>query len=117
MSKILAFLSPITKYLGMIGMLGALLFGAWSAHIYYSEKIAATELAYNQRLVRYSEQLISLDRDYSIKLSKYKNQLIVTQRKVHEEVTKPDYSCLIPDDGIKLLNDAINATKGRDSIK
>lgn len=117
MSKILTFLSPITRYLGIIGMVVALLFGAWTAHNYYTAKIVATELAYNQRLVRYTEQLINLDRNYMVEITKYKNTLKVTQRKLHEEVLKPDYSCPIPDAGIQLLNRALGATGGRDSIK
>ena len=109
--RFIAFLAPFSRYLMIIGLLGAVAFGGWTMRNYYVAKIKSTELAYNQRLFRYNEQLINLDKEYVTKLKKVQGELVITQRKLHEEVTKPEYSCPIPDAGIKLLNDAIGASK------
>lgn len=96
----------------MLGLVGALLSGAYASHLYYTAQIANITLDNNKALLAYSNRVIELDLKYNNDINKYRsaNKLIIKGLK--DELAKKDYSCPIPDDGKRLLNSAIEAANG-----
>ncbi len=111
-SKLLAFIAPWSKYLWILGLVGALLSGVYITHNYYKLQIASIKLDNNKALLAYSNRVIELDLKYNQKLQSYlqSNKSIIKGLK--DELAKKDYSCPIPDDGKRLLNSAIEAANG-----
>lgn len=109
-TKLLLKLSPLTKYLTIAGLVGAFLFGIYVSHLYYNDKINDINLSFNKAQLAYVNRIIEADNEYVDKMTKYRHVMETRLQELHNELSKPDYQCPIPDDGIKLLNDAIKGT-------
>lgn len=117
MQKILLFLSPISKYLSVIVMIGAFAAGIGITRIYYLGIIDKQEAELAGKARDYLSKVIELDRQYVLKYDAINNKLAVTQRLLNEELKKPVYKCPIPIDGSRLLNNAINSRKDHQPVK
>jgi hypothetical protein len=116
-TKLLAYISPFTKYLYLAGLVGAFVCGLGLAKMYYTGEIAKDERAQLAQTTRYLERVMELDAAYAEKIKDINKRLVVTQEILNEELAKEQYACPIPADGIRLLNDALNANKPSDSRK
>lgn len=109
MSKFLLWVTPFTKYLTIIGMIGAFAFGIGITRTYYLGLINKQNADLAQKNSEYLSKVIELDQQYVVKMDKLKKELTVTQKALKDETQKPAYSCPIPDAGIGLLNNALNS--------
>ena len=110
-TKLLALISPLTKYIYLIALVGAFIAGVGVTRLYYTGEIKENETAVLAQTNRYLERIMDLDKAYSDKIKRINKELVVTQEILRNELAKPEYSCPIPADGIGLLNDAIKANK------
>lgn len=117
MIKFFKWLSPITKYLTLVGMIGAFVFGIGVTRTYYLGIINKQDAALAQKHSEYLSKVIDLDQQYVIKMDKLKKELTVTQKALKDETKKPAYSCPIPDAGIGLLNSALNSKQSSNNRK
>ena len=115
--KLLGFVSPLTKYIYLIALVGAFVAGGGITRLYYTQEIAQNERAVLAQTTKYLERVMELDKTYSDKIKDINQRLVDTQGRLNDELAKDEYVCPIPDAGIGLLNDAIKASKPSDSGK
>lgn len=111
LSNLLVKLSPFTKYLTIAALVGAFLCGVYLTRMYYKGELAQLDAAYTNHVNKYLERAIELDNEYNNKIKALSHKLVILNEKLNNELSKPDYLCPIPDDGIRMLNDARKATK------
>jgi hypothetical protein len=115
MVKLLAFFSPWMKYIWVVLLVASFGGGVWITQNHYQAKIQTMKTENDKAFLAYQNRIIEKDYEYRVALAGVQNQLKVVQGKLKNEVSKPEYSCPVPDDGIRLLNDAIRAQPGTKS--
>lgn len=78
--------------------------------MYYIGEINEQNTQYVLQANKYLERIIEKDNMYNQKMLDLRNQLIIINKRLNDEINKPEYQCPIPDAGIQLLNDALKGT-------
>ena len=76
--------------------------------VYEQSSWQAKELDYQAQLEQKNKDAEKVAHDYETERSKRAGEQREIVREVYVEISKPDYSCPLPADGLRIINKAIN---------
>ncbi len=93
---------------GIIILLIPFYFGYQTAATFYDNKIDNLREQHAKQLIKFQDQVITQTTRYNSEISRLSKEMGRLKEGLINETKQPEYQCAIPDDGIRMLNDAIN---------